>query len=91
MAEIDDRGWDIVMEEIIQEAKDGPEFLYISFDIDSIDPAYMPGTGTPEPAGLTTREAFPIMRRLCAETNVVGVEVVELSPDNDPGSIDSKK
>lgn len=85
MAEIDRRGWKKVMEEIIKEAQDGPEYLYISFDIDTIDPAYMPGTGTPEPAGLTTREAFPIMRRLCAEANVIGVDVVELAPERDPG------
>lgn len=59
--------------------------MYISFDIDVIDPAYMPGTGTPEPAGLITRVAFPIMRRLCAEANVIGVDVVELATERDPG------
>jgi len=85
MAEIDDRGWPVVMEEIIKEAQDGPEFLYISFDIDALDPAYMAGTGTPEPGGMTTREAFPIMRRLCAETNVIGVDTLELAPERDPG------
>lgn len=84
MAEIDDRGWKTVMEDVIREASEGPEFLYISFDIDTLDPAYVPGTGTPEPGGLTPREAFPILRRLCAETNVVGFELVELSPHMDP-------
>jgi agmatinase len=85
MAEVEKRGWPAVMEDIIKEANDGPEYIYISFDIDAIDPAYTPGTGTPEPGGLTTREAFPIMRRLCAEANVVGVDVVELAPERDPG------
>ncbi len=85
MAEVERRGWDKVMEDVIKEANDGPEYLFISFDIDVIDPAFMPGTGTPEPAGLTTREAFPIMRRLCAEANVIGVDVVELAPERDPG------
>lgn len=85
MAEVERRGWDAVMEDVIREAKDGPEYLFISFDIDTIDPAYMPGTGTPEPAGLTTREAFPLMRRLCAEANVIGVDIVELAPERDPG------
>jgi arginase family enzyme len=61
------------------------EFIYVSFDIDTLDPAYMPGTGTPEPGGLTTREAFPMVRRLCAETNVVGFDLVELLPYRDPG------
>jgi agmatinase len=85
MTEVERRGWPAVMEDIIKEAKDGPEFLYISFDIDTLDPAYMPGTGTPEPGGLTTREAFPIVRRLCAETNVIGFDIVELAPERDPG------
>ncbi len=48
-----------------------------------MDPAYVTGTGTPEPGGLTPREAFPIMRRLCAEANVIGVDVVELAPERD--------
>ena len=85
MTEVERRGWDAVMKDVIKEAKDGPEYLYISCDIDVLDPAYMPGTGTPEPAGLTTRELFPLLRRLCAESNVIGVDVVELAPGHDPG------
>ena len=85
MAEVERRGWDAVMEDVIREAREGPEYLFISFDIDAIDPAYTPGTGTPEPGGLTTREAFPLVRRLCAETNVVGFDLVELLPYRDPG------
>lgn len=84
MAEIEDRGFKAVMEDVIHEAQDGPEYLYISFDIDTLDPAFVPGTGTPEPGGLTPREAFPIVRRLCAETNVIGFELVELAPHLDP-------
>jgi len=80
MAEVEKRGWKDVMEDIIREAKDGPEHLFISFDIDVMDPAYTPGTGTPEPNGLTPRETFPLIRRLCAESNVVGFELVELLP-----------
>jgi agmatinase len=84
MAEIEDRGFKAVMEDVIKEAKDGPKYMFISFDIDALDPAFVPGTGTPEPGGLTPREAFPILRRLCAESNVVGFELVELSPIIDP-------
>ena len=80
MAEVEKRGWPSVMEDIIAEANDGPEYVFISFDIDVMDPAYMPATGTPEPNGLTPRETFPLIRRLCAESNVVGFELVELSP-----------
>lgn len=85
MAEVEKHGWEAVMTRAIQEAKDGPEFLFISFDVDVLDPAYMPGTGTPEPAGLTTREVFPLVRRLCAETKVIGFELVEVNPLVDPG------
>jgi agmatinase len=84
MTEVEQRGWDAVMEDVIEEANDGPEYLFISFDIDVIDPAFVPGTGTPEPGGLLPREAFPIVRRLCAESNVVGFELVELNPLVDP-------
>jgi agmatinase len=85
MAEVEKRGWLDVMEDIIKEANDGPEYLFISFDIDVMDPAYMPATGTPEPNGLTPRETFPLIRRLCAESNVVGFELVELLPYRVPG------
>lgn len=84
MAEVEKRGFPAVMEDVIKEAKDGPKYLFISFDIDALDPAFVPGTGTPEPGGLTPREAFPIVRRLCAESNVVGFELVELAPMLDP-------
>lgn len=85
MAEVEKRGWSAVLEDIIREANDGPEYLFISFDIDVMDPAYTPGTGTPEPNGLTPRETFPLIRRLCAESNVVGFELVELLPYRVPG------
>ena len=84
MAEIEKDGWDPVLERVIKEANDGPEFLYISFDIDVLDPAYAPGTGTPETGGLTPREVFPLLRRLCTEKNLVGFDLVELNPLADP-------
>jgi agmatinase len=84
MAEIERRGFDAVMDDVIREAQEGPEYLFVSFDIDTLDPAFVPGTGTPEPGGLLPREAFPIVRRLCAESNVVGFELVELAPMLDP-------
>jgi agmatinase len=84
MAEVEKYGWDRVMERAIEEASEGTEYLYISLDIDVLDPAYAPGTGTPEPNGLTPRELFPLLRRLGAETNLVGVELVELNPLVDP-------
>ena len=85
MVEIERDGWDVVMQRILAEANDGPEYLYVSFDIDVLDPAYASGTGTPEPGGLTTREVFPLVRALCTENNLVGFELVELNPLVDPG------
>ncbi len=85
MAEIEHFGWDEVMEGVLNEANDGPEYLYISFDIDVLDPAYTPGTGTPESGGLTPREVFPLIRTLCSENNLVGFDLVELNPLVDPG------
>ena len=49
-----------------------------------LDPAFMPGTGTPVPGGLTMREAQPIMRRLCAENDIAGMDIVEYAPYLDP-------
>jgi agmatinase len=85
MAEIERDGWDAVMARVLREARDGPEKLYVSLDIDVLDPAYTPGTGTPEPGGLTTREMFPLIRRLCAENDLVGFDLVEFNPMADPG------
>jgi agmatinase len=85
MAEIQRDGWDAVTARVLREAADGPEKLYISLDIDVLDPSYAPGTGTPEPGGLTNRELFPLIRRLCAENNLVGFDLVEFNPLADVG------
>jgi agmatinase len=61
-------------------AGDGP--TYVSFDIDSLDPAFAPGTGTPEVGGLTTREALELLRGLKG-LNIVGGDVVEVAPQYD--------
>ncbi len=72
------------MDRAIAEASQGTDYLFVSLDIDVLDPAYAPGTGTPEPNGLTPRELFPLLRRLGAETNLIGIELVELNPLVDP-------
>lgn len=73
------------VEKVIAEARrivgEGP--TYISFDIDSIDPSFAPGTGTPEIGGLTTIEAQGLIRGLRG-LNLVGADVVEVSPPFDP-------
>lgn len=60
---------------------DGP--CYLSFDVDSLDPAFAPGTGTPEAGGLATREALAIVRGV-AGLDLVGADVVEVAPMYDP-------
>jgi agmatinase len=57
--------------------------VYVSFDMDCMDPAYAPGTGTPVPGGLNSYEALTIARALVG-IDVVGLDVVEISPDHDP-------
>jgi agmatinase len=84
MAEVERRGWAAVLDRVVAEASEEGRKLHISFDIDVLDPAFMTATGTPVPGGLTMREAITIVRRLCAESNVVGFDLVELHPALDP-------
>lgn len=67
-------------ENIRKEMGDGP--VYISYDIDSLDPAFAPGTGTPEIGGLTTAQAMELIRGLNG-LNIVGCDMVEVSPPYD--------
>ena len=88
MAEIEDRGFDVVLEYALTEALDGPEAIYISVDVDVLDPAFAPGTGTPEPGGLTSRELLGAVRRIVGAVRLVGLDIVEVSPAYDgPGAI----
>jgi len=73
-------GVDPVIDEVRQVVGDGP--TYLSFDIDSVDPAFAPGTGTPEIGGLTSMEAQGLIRGLKG-LNIVGADVVEVSPPFD--------
>ncbi|WP_025731854.1 agmatinase [Carnimonas nigrificans] len=70
-----------LMEEVRARVGDAP--VYLSFDIDSLDPAFAPGTGTAEPGGLSTWQAYEIVRG-CAGLNIVGCDLVEVSPPYDP-------
>ncbi len=81
MEEFHEMGIKGVIEEARRVAGDGP--TYISFDVDGLDPAFAPGTGTPEIGGLTTFEAQMMIRGLRG-LNLVGGDVVEVSPPFDP-------
>ncbi|MSQ54767.1 MAG: agmatinase [Betaproteobacteria bacterium] len=80
MQEVERIGMDAVVAEARRVAGDGP--TYISFDVDGLDPVFAPGTGTPETGGLTTREAFTLLRGLRG-LDLVGGDVVEVSPPFD--------
>ncbi|HEX6144960.1 MAG TPA: agmatinase [Geminicoccaceae bacterium] len=70
-----------LMEEVRGQIGSGP--VYVSFDIDSLDPAFAPGTGTPEIGGLTTVQALEIIRG-ARGLEIVGADLVEVSPPYDP-------
>ena len=77
---VDEIGLDGVIAKARAVLGGGP--VYVSLDVDGIDPAYAPGTGTPEIGGLTPREAQAILRG-CADLNIVGGDVVEIAPQYD--------
>ncbi|GAA2139203.1 agmatinase [Kitasatospora kazusensis] len=85
MAEIRRDGFDTVLDRAIDEALDSADHLYLSVDIGAADPAFAPGTGTPEPGGLTADEMMTAMRRVAAEAGIVAMDVLEVSPPYDPG------
>ncbi len=87
MSEIVARGLDEVMAEAFTIALDDCDGVYLSVDVDVCDPGHAPGTGTPEPGGLSARELLDCVRRICVELPVLGVEVVEVSPPYDHAEI----
>jgi agmatinase len=89
MGEIFERGIDAVVDGVLEEIA-GANHLFLSIDIDVLDPAYAPGTGTPEPGGMTSRELLRAVRRLTVERGFVGMEVVEVSPPYDHAGITAK-
>jgi agmatinase len=87
MTEIGHRGLDACLTEAFAVATDGCDGVFLSVDIDVCDPGHAPGTGTPEPGGLTARQLLDAVRRACLELPVVGVDVVEVSPPYDHADI----
>lgn len=86
MDEIYERGIDDVISDVIAEMGTA-DHVFISVDVDVCDPAFAPGTGTPEPGGLQARELLKSIRRLATELPVAGMEVVEVSPPYDSADI----
>lgn len=96
--EVDDhpQGIDGITEKILSRVRgscaedyDPTRPVYVSIDIDVVDPAFAPGTGTPEPGGLSSREILRLLRGL-KELNVVGGDIVEVAPCYDNGNVTSQ-
>jgi agmatinase len=87
MTEIVQRGLDECLTEAFGIATDECEGVFLSVDIDVCDPGHAPGTGTPEPGGLSARQLLDAVRRICLELPVLGVDVVEVSPPYDHAEI----
>ncbi|MBA2701566.1 MAG: agmatinase [Chloroflexi bacterium] len=83
MREIEERGAEPVVAQAIEEALDGPDAIYLSLDIDVIDPGMAPGTGTPEPGGMLTREVLRAIRQIVGAVELAGMDIVEVSPPYD--------
>ncbi|MGI9236776.1 MAG: agmatinase [Woeseiaceae bacterium] len=81
---VHERGIDAVIDTTREKLGDRP--VYLSFDIDCLDPSYAPGTGTPVCGGLTSHQAMSILRGLKG-INIVGMDVVEVAPAYDVGEI----
>lgn len=82
MKDVEELGIQKAAEMALELAWKGAKAVYLSFDIDSIDPGFAPGTGTPEPGGFTPREALEMVRLIACE-GLCGMEVVEVSPPYD--------
>jgi agmatinase len=87
MSEIVARGLDTCLTEAFEIATDDCDGVFLSVDIDVADPGHAPGTGTPEPGGLSARQLLDAVRRIGLELPVVGMDVVEVSPPYDHADI----
>ena len=84
--EVHDRGIDAVTSDVVA-ALSGLDRVFLSVDIDVCDPAFAPGTGTPEPGGMAGWQLLRSVRRLAAELPIAGMEVVEVSPPYDHADV----
>ncbi len=83
MQEVWERGIAAVMADAVAEAMDGCDAIYLSVDIDVLDPGFAPGTGTPEPGGMSPADLLRAVRQVVLEAPVVAMDVVEVAPAYD--------
>jgi formimidoylglutamase len=83
MQEIWERGLPAVMTDSVRESLEDTDGVYLSVDIDVLDPGFAPGTGTPEPGGLNPADLLRAVRKLALETPLVALDIVEVAPPYD--------
>jgi agmatinase len=88
MAQVDELGLRTVLDEAIGQVRERAPRTYLTVDVDSMDPAFAPGTGTPEMGGLTSRELLALVRALPPD-QIVAADLVEVSPPYDHAEITS--
>jgi len=87
MTEVVTRGLDACLTEAFGIATSDCDGVFLSVDVDVVDPGMAPGTGTPEPGGLTGRQLLDAVRRIAMELPLAGMDVVEVSPPYDHAEI----
>ena len=87
MTEITARGFEICLDEAIKLAMTDCDAIFLSVDVDVVDPGSAPGTGTPEPGGLSSRQVLDAVRKICYEVPIVGMDIVEVAPGYDHADI----
>ena len=83
MNEVHERGLGAVIDDAIEEATASPKGIYLSVDIDVLDPGFAPGTGTPEPGGIAPVDLLRAIRRITRHVKIVGIDIVEVAPAYD--------
>jgi agmatinase len=87
MTEVVERGLDECLTEALERAADDCDGVFLSVDVDVVDPGMAPGTGTPESGGLTSRQLLDAVRRIGRESNLLGMDVVEVAPPYDQSEV----
>jgi len=87
MTEIEARGLGACLDDAFGIATDGCDAVFVSVDVDVVDPGLAPGTGTPEPGGLSSRQLLDAVRRAGMELPLAGMDVVEVSPPYDHAEV----
>ncbi len=87
MSEVVARGLDAVLDEALAIATDDCDAVFLSVDVDVVDPGHAPGTGTPEPGGLSSRQLLDAVRRIAMEVPLGGMDVVEVAPPYDHAEV----